>query len=130
MASRNPFIDVNGLVPHLGSSVKIQWHYLVALIICIDGVHLLLVVSAISIARTVIIKDDSDLSTARLLHPMIDFVGNSGTVMGGKDLSAAIQKGYPGGVVYGPQDFKDSSFYALGIGEDVIPRKHPDGTYI
>lgn len=130
MTSRNPLIDVDGMVPHLGSCLTVYWVYLIALVFSIAAVHFLLFVSGIAVASTVIIKDDSYLSTVRLLRSIVSILGSSGTVMRGKDLSAAIQRHYSKGVVYGPQDVTDSTFYALRIDEDVEPRQHPGGTYL
>ena len=42
MATRNPPIRVDSLVPHLGSHVEVKWYYLIPLLAGISGAHLAL----------------------------------------------------------------------------------------
>ncbi len=42
MASANPRIPVDGLVPYLGSHVEVKWYYLIPLVAGINGAHLAL----------------------------------------------------------------------------------------
>jgi hypothetical protein len=102
MAWKNPRITVNGSVPYFGSRINVSWPYLIALLACIAGVHFALFASAIYTGRLVVIKDDSDLSTARLLRPMAEDLGHSGTVLKGIESSHHARRGEGGGVVYGP----------------------------
>lgn len=137
MASRNPRIQIPGAVPHLGSRVNISWPYVVALSAGIAGVHFVFSALAIWAARVVIIKDDSNLSTARLLRPVVNDLRTSGTMLTGKELSQVIdnEKDFGEGIVYGPREVDGCNVYYLDIGHDVRLRKawkdkrHPDGTY-
>jgi hypothetical protein len=75
LATKNPRIDIQGTVPYLGSPINISWPYAITLFASIAGVHLTLLASAIYATRLVVIKDDSNLSTARLLRPLVDHLG-------------------------------------------------------
>jgi hypothetical protein len=137
MAWKNPRITVNCSVPYLGSRIYVSWPYLIALLACISGVHFALFASAIYTSRLVVIKDDSNLSTARLLRPMAEDLGHSGTVLKGKELSQVItRREGKGGVVYGPRNVEGWPNYYLDIGNSVPPRtkwkdrRHPDGVYL
>lgn len=62
MATRNPQIQVNGLVPYLGSYIEVKWYYLIPLVAGISGTHLALFM--LNIHAT---KVDSDTPAIRLL---------------------------------------------------------------
>lgn len=47
MAYTNPPIEAHGLVPYLGSKIKVHWSYLIALLVGIASVHLLLVIGSL-----------------------------------------------------------------------------------
>ncbi|KAL8759048.1 MAG: hypothetical protein Q9184_003737 [Pyrenodesmia sp. 2 TL-2023] len=138
MAAANSRIQVQGLVPYVGSHLEIYWVYLVTLFMGIITTHLVLSLSAILASRKVAIKDDSLLATARLLQPLINVLGNEGTLLDGKELAKAIQnKSRGAGIVVGPmknQGRQDG--YHLDIGEKVPLRqgwpehRHPAGKYI
>jgi hypothetical protein len=136
MATKNLQVQIEGTVPYLGSRVKVYWPYVFALFACIAGVHLALLASAIYASRLVVIKADSNLSTARLLRPLVDKLGSSGTILNGEEVSRAIQEIDGCDVVYGPRDVEGSNDYYLDIGDNVSPRarltnrRHPDGTYL
>lgn len=136
LVARNPSIQLQGTVPYLGSRLQVFWRYTTALLVAIAGVHFLLFVTVVYACRVVVIGDDSNLSTARLLHSVIDHLGRSGSLLEGKQISQALVPSTAGGVVYGPQHDEMSQGYRLGIGTDVtirteLPnRRHPDGKYL
>lgn len=73
--------------------------------------HLILLLSAILAIRKVAIKDDSFLAIARLLLPLLNVLGNEGTLLDGKELAKAIQSKYGGnGVVVGPRNNQDDGY--------------------
>ena len=59
MASLNPRIQMVGSVPYLGSHLTVCWRDVIALFVCIVGIHFALFASAIWATRVVVIKDDS-----------------------------------------------------------------------
>ena len=136
MATKNPRISMQGTVPYLGSRLKVLWGYAIPLLVSIAGVHLALFVTVVYASRVVVIKGDSNLSTARLLRTLIDYLGPSGTILDGKQLSQAITPNVAGGVVYGPRHDETSQHYSLRLGKEVTPRmelpnsRHPDGIYL
>jgi len=46
------------------------------------------------------------LSIARLLRPLVDRMGDSGTLLDGKEMSGVIEESVPRGGVYGPREGK------------------------
>ena len=78
-------------LPILGYSPTIKWHYVIALFVCIGVVHVMLVGLLCWVARPVVVCDDSDLCTARLLHGLADRIPDGrGALLGGKMLTKAI----------------------------------------
>ena len=138
MASQNPRITIPGTRPSLGSAVTVNWPFLLALLAAIAGGHALLVLAAVRAVRGVVVKDDSALAMARLLHPLLGGVGEGATAASGAKIATALEEKYPRGIVYGPRRAEASLDYRLDIGEDVdgggMPRKrrprHPDGRYL
>ena len=136
LAQRNPQLQMQGTVPHLGSRVSILWGYAIALLVGIAGVHLILFAIVVYASRVVIIRDESNLSTARLLRSLMDHLGSSGTLLDGKQLGQALSPRAASGLVYGPQHDNKSDGYRLGFGTAVAPRttlpnrRHPDGRYL
>lgn len=137
MVTRNPPISVNDdRVPHLGSRLVIFWHYALPLCFSIIVIHLALFVSAIYVTKIVLIKDDSDLSTARLLRSLVTHLNDSGTILDSKEICGVLGRSHQDGVVYGPRSLQDPTRYVLDIGQGVQPREdwpqrqHPSGRYI
>ena len=136
MAVRNPSIQVHGLVPILGYHLSIHWNYVVGLCACIVGVHFALFAAAVYTTRLVVIKDESNLSIARLLRPLVEHLGESGTLMDGEKMSAVIEEKLPNGIVYGPREEGGvGGERRLDVGEGLKSRRmwpdgrHPDGRY-
>ena len=138
MAAMNPRRPVEGLVPHLGSHLEIRWGYVTGLFGGIVVTHLVLFLSAIFAIRKVAIKDDSFLAVGRLLLPLLNILGNGGTLLTGKEVAKAIQSQLNTGgtgMVVGPRANEDRSGYHLDVGEEVPLRskwpenRHPAGMY-
>lgn len=114
--------------------------------------HAALFAAAIHISRSVFIKDDSPLAVARLLRPLVETLGGSGTGMEGggivRVLDGDVRRGRRGeedgvgggdgggrGLTYGPRKHVGSREYVLdlGYGVDVVKRwpggRHPEGRY-
>lgn len=138
MAAVNSRIQVQGLVPHLGSHLEVHWAYVVALFMGIVTTHLVLLLSTSLAIRRVAIKDDSFLAIARLLLPLVAVLGSKGTLHNGKELAEAIhaKRGRGVGLVFGPKRIRGcQNGYYLHIGESVPLRRawpehrHPAGKY-
>ena len=136
MATNNPTYSTEGLVPILGFSLSVHWNYVIAVCVCIVVVHFAFIVTAVYTSRLVIIKDDTFLSAARLLRPLVEHLGPRATFLEGKELSEAIEEFVPKGVVYGPRNDEALGGRALDLGEGVLPRRelirrrHPNGEYL
>ncbi|KAL2041509.1 hypothetical protein N7G274_005891 [Stereocaulon virgatum] len=104
MADVNPTFETEGIVPILGYRLSIHWKYAIALFACIVGVHFILFAAAIYTSRLVIIIDDSNLSIARLLRPLVEYPGPRAALLKGKEFSQAIEEHVPLGVMYGPRE--------------------------
>jgi hypothetical protein len=83
-----------------------------------------------------VVKDDSSLSTARLLRSLVETIRDSGTVLTREEISQAIQQAVADTVVYGPRTVGGTEDYYLDIGKDIPFReglknkRHPDGMYL
>ena len=136
MAIRNPSVQYHGAVPILGFHLHVEWKFTRALCASIVIVHFLFFATAVYTSRLVIIKDDSNLSTARLLRPLVDHLGSQGTLIEGKDISRVIEDNGVSGIVYGPGEDPGTGGRVLDISDKVMPRRtlagrrHPDGTYL
>ena len=136
LAKQNPRTQLQGTVPYLGTQLEVFWRYTSALLIGITGVHFVLFVVVIYASRVVIIRDDSSLSTARLLRSVTAPLASSGTLLDGKQANQALAPSANGGLVYGPKQHETSQDYYLTMGTDVRPRidlpdrRHPDGRYL
>ena len=135
MFNNNPTIQTNGSLPHLGSSLSVDWRFAGALSAWILAIQFIIFAVVVRTAQVVVVKDDTSLSTARLLRPIVDGLGATGTLVRAKELSPSLQKRYRTGLVYGPRVDKGRVGYSLDIAEDVLPlsswpaSKHPGGTY-
>ena len=83
--------NLPGTLPILGVHLNNNWDYIISLAICIGVVHVLLVAMILWVSRPIIVLDDSDLSTARLLYGLVGKLGGRGSLLDGKKLAKAIQ---------------------------------------
>lgn len=100
MATRNPTFEAEGLVPILGYNLSIHWNYVIALCACIVGIHFVLFAAAVYTSRLVIIKDDTNLSTARLLKPLVEYLGSRATLLEGENCVKQSRNIYRGVCVW------------------------------
>ena len=132
MAILNPDTQIPGNLPMLGYSLSVEWQYIIALAVCIVGVHCMLVVLMLWIARPIIITDDSNLAVARLLKGLVDPLGHGGGLLNGPEIAEAIQKERDK-VTYGVRAGEAGTILEVGEGIQVrkrLPgRKFPAGQY-
>ena len=129
-------------LPMLGYSLTTMWRYVIILFACIGAVHVVLVGLLCWVARPVVVCDDSDLCTARLLQGLVGRLPTcGGSLLDGKKLAGAIDSASvesnadagevsgtdfrePTRVVYGVLQMKSSAGttrQGLGLNEDVQP---------
>ena len=103
--------------------------------------HVVLVGLLCLVARPVVVCDDSDLTTARLLQGLVGRIPNGGgALLDGKALAEGIENntrtenldGGGVGVVYGVIDTKDGvgvRWRGLGLSEDIEPLNPWSGAF-
>lgn len=138
LANLNPTQKVSGILPILGYHLDVNWQYIIALSACIGGVHCLLVAITLWIARPVVVIDESNLCTARLLQGVVGRLEGRGSLLSGKRIAEEIQRAGSehGQVVYGISQWRDvGEEPVLTLGEEVQVRKRlkggrfPKGSY-
>jgi hypothetical protein len=68
MDKNNPNVDAYGKIPMQGNKLDVHWARFSGLLIALAAAQLLMAISAVIYASSVIVKDDSHLTTARLLR--------------------------------------------------------------
>ena len=121
MANINPRQLVPGTLPILGYRLNLEWRYIIPLAVCIGGVHLILIMLTVWIARPIVIPDKSNLALARLLYPLVGRLEGRGSLLDGKKLAEAIQaSGSKGGqIVYGVKGEGENKSVLLDEGVQV-----------
>lgn len=125
MAKLNPKQYVRGTLPTLGYHLDAHWQYIIALAACIGGVHCLLVAIMLWIARPIVVIDDSNLCTARLLQGLVGRLEGRGSLLSAKEIAEEIQRAGSKNrqVVYGTECDSDGR-RVLTLGEDVQVRRN------
>lgn len=122
----NPPIRVWGDKPWAGVLFKVKWLNLCLILGGITVGQLLLGLLAAFYSNTVFVKDDSYLSTARLLRPLVERLGPSGCALTGEEIASTLKTQ----MVYGVRVDKSNQRHHLDIGEDIMPvTKFPAGWY-
>jgi len=117
-------LEVQGIAAWVGVLIKVKWKYLLLILALILASQLLLGLAAVLYANTVFCKDESYLSTARLLRPVVERLGPSGCAMTGRDIAHTLREF----MVYGVR--KEGSQLHLDLGEDIPEMKRfPRGWY-
>ena len=138
MATRNPkSASFQGNLTHLGQTLDPHWESAIPLFAVITTAHSVIFILAVYISKRVVIKDGSMLAIARLLRPLVEVLGDTGTYMSGENLSREVAKSerFKEGVIYGPQRHTGLGEYYLDLAKDVKAvnewpnRNHPNGTY-
>jgi len=85
-----PHLNVTGYAPEPAQIVNVQWKYAGAILAGIPCAHAAILLVVIACANTAIIKDTSSLSTARLLRPIVDKLGDSGCLLTRDDIAEQL----------------------------------------
>jgi hypothetical protein len=108
-----PRINVTGYYPTQGQVVDIQWNWAVLLLAGIPGGQFLVLLAVLIWANKVIIKDESHLSTARLLRPVVDKLGEKGCLLTGNEIVEVLGNFR---LKYGARDPPQDSMGYRGLG--------------
>jgi hypothetical protein len=122
----NKPIQTMGSAAWIGVLLKVKWPWLLAILGSILGVQLIMGIAAAVYANQVFCKDDSMLSTARLLRPIVERLGPAGCAVTGKEIADTM----PGEMAYGVRIDETGTRMHLDIGEDILPSNDfPEGWY-
>ncbi|KAF8545363.1 hypothetical protein BDD12DRAFT_811534 [Trichophaea hybrida] len=116
--------QAQGQIAWVGVLLKVKWPALFLILGSILICQLLMGCAVVAYSNTVFCKDDSYLSTARLLRPVVERLGPSGCAMTGKDIAHTLRE-Y---MTYGTRTVGDR--HHLDLGEDIPVMPHfPQGWY-
>jgi hypothetical protein len=79
--------NVSGWYPVAAQAVAIQWQWSASILGLLPFFQLLALVCVISRANSAIIRDDSSLSTARLLRPIVEKLADGGCMLTGQEIA-------------------------------------------
>ncbi|KAI5798404.1 hypothetical protein FPQ18DRAFT_254678 [Pyronema domesticum] len=119
-------VQAMGDVAWVGVLLKVKWNFLLLILGVILILQLIMGCAVVAYANTVFCKDDSYLSTARLLRPVVERLGPAGCALTGKDISHTLKQM----VVYGVRTDDTGERHHLDLGEDIAKLKRfPQGWY-
>jgi len=123
-----PSVEAIGVQSRPGISLDVNWFYVRLTLGSILGAQLICGIFVVYSANSVFCKDDSYLSTARLLRPLVERLGNSGSTSTGLQISQTFTRS----VRYGVRSDSSSGqpVHHLDVGEDILKLpKFPEGHY-
>lgn len=127
-AYNNPTFNVPGMEPQNGVVLQISgWKYVHIILGLTAGIPLILFIATAVIVNRVMVKDDSHLAIARLLRPMVDTMGDSGTSATSKDICNVI--GLQEMFIYSVRNGEDKDVWQLDIGQEERVERFPEGMY-
>ncbi|KAK4944190.1 hypothetical protein LTR10_016303 [Elasticomyces elasticus] len=109
-----PRLNVTGYTPVSLQLLNVHWNYAGAILAGIPVAQALILALVIALGDRAIIKDGSPLSTARLLRPIVDKLGDTGCLLTGEEIAAKLGN-YR--VIYGVTE-PDGTLPARGAGDD------------
>ncbi|KAL9624858.1 MAG: hypothetical protein Q9160_000905 [Pyrenula sp. 1 TL-2023] len=83
-------INVTGNQPSYALAATVEWKWAAAVLGVIPVLQFLALVAVIAWANKAVIKDDSHLSTARLLRPIVDRLGPHGCMLTGDEIAKEL----------------------------------------
>ncbi|KAK6376195.1 hypothetical protein LTS17_007446 [Exophiala oligosperma] len=101
MDAGGPRLNVKGYGPAPAQFLNVQWKYAGAILGAIPVAQFLILCFVVAFANKAIIKDTSHLSTARLLRPVVDRLGDSGCLLTGDEIAEKLNN-YR--LIYGVRD--------------------------
>lgn len=104
--------QAQGQTAWIGVLLKVKWNFLLLILGTILVVQLLVALAIVMYANTVFCKDDSYLSTARLLRPIVERLGPNGCAITGKDIANTLREF----MIYGVRTDDSGERHHLEIG--------------
>jgi hypothetical protein len=132
MDDHGPRINITGQQPSTALVLTVKWKWAASLLGVIPFLQFCSLLIVTAFANKVIIKDDTHLSMARLLRPVVDRLGDHGCMLTGKEISRELNMK----AIYGYREPKPGSdVYHLDVltEEDTVPlrsrRAFEEGVY-
>ncbi|KIW70616.1 hypothetical protein PV04_02870 [Phialophora macrospora] len=85
-----PRHNVTGWYPVTAQIVSVQWRWSATILCLIPIFQLSALICVIARANSAIIRDDSSLSTARLLRPIVEKLGDRGCLLTGEEIAEEL----------------------------------------
>ena len=122
---------VPGEQPNIGNQLTVsEWKFIWLILALILGVQGIFFVMTAFLANRVLVKDESMLSTARLLRPILENLGDSGSAADGEAICEVLGDGPETRVIYTVlKDGKDDELFHLELGNHRRCRAFPEGRY-
>jgi hypothetical protein len=127
----NLALPVPGDEPNQGVALSVEWMYVhLILILMLGGQFFLFIVSCL-ISNMVVVKDDSAISVARLLRPIVERLGNAGSTATGEKICEVLTRaeGGVGNVGYTVVHPVNGRRHHLVLGDHKMLRAFPSGHY-
>jgi hypothetical protein len=112
--ANGPRVNVTGNTPVSVQLLNVHWKYAGAILAGIPGAQALILALVIVLGDRAIIKDGSPLSTARLLRPIVDKLGDTGCLLTGEEIAERLGN-YR--VIYGVRE-PEGTLPAMGTGDN------------
>ncbi|CCX33947.1 Similar to hypothetical protein [Tuber melanosporum Mel28]; acc. no. XP_002836511 [Pyronema omphalodes CBS 100304] len=80
-------VQVKGLAPSVGVRLEVKWNYVYAVLGGLIGAQVLAGIVTLKLSNTVVCKDTSFWSTARLLRPIVARMGETGSAATGAEIA-------------------------------------------
>jgi hypothetical protein len=109
-----PRVNVTGYAPAPAQFLNVQWNFAGAILGGIPVAQFIILCIVVGFANKAIIKDTSHLSTARLLRPVVERLGDVGCLLTGDEIAEKLGN-YR--VIYGVRD-PDGSVPSQGADDD------------
>ncbi|RVX71420.1 hypothetical protein B0A52_04992 [Exophiala mesophila] len=87
-----PRSNVSGWFPVPAQNVDIQWRWSAAILGVVPFIHLMVLVCVILWGNSSIIRDESCLSTAKLLGPIVAKLGENGCLLTGEEIAQELSE--------------------------------------
>ena len=110
-----PRLNTTGYYPGPAQVINVKWKFALLILVGVPVVQAIVWMLVIMFANKVIIKDTSHLSTARLLRPIVDKLGDNGCLLTGDEI-AEVLGNYK--VIYGVRDPGFGQVPVAGAGDD------------
>ncbi|KIW18769.1 hypothetical protein PV08_03058 [Exophiala spinifera] len=90
MDSGAPRLNVTGYGPAPAQFLNVKWKYAGAILGGIPVAQFVILCAVVGFANKAVIKDTSHLSTARLLRPVVDRLGDAGCLLTGDEIAEKL----------------------------------------